>query len=154
MADRAVRAARRCLCLALQFFELLTNLPHPIPYNQLMLTRPAILLRAEEAVLLTLTVFAYQHLHYSWLLFVLLFFAPDLSMLGYLINTRIGAATYNFAHTLTLALVLLLASYVEQWHQITPLALIWVAHIAFDRLLGYGLKYPTAFKDTHLHRIS
>jgi hypothetical protein len=66
-----------------------------------MLTHPAILLRAEEAVLLILAIFAYQHLHYSWLLFALLFFAPDLSMLGYLINTRIGAATYNFAHTLT-----------------------------------------------------
>jgi hypothetical protein len=118
-----------------------------------MLTRPAILLRAEEAVLLALTIFAYQHLHYSWLLFVLLFLAPDLSMLGYLINTRIGAATYNFAHTLTLALALLLTSYVEQWRQITPLALIWVAHIAADRLLGYGLKYPTYFKDTHLQHI-
>ncbi len=118
-----------------------------------MLTRPAILLRAEEAIILTLTIFAYQHLHYSWFLFLLLFFAPDLSMLGYLINTSIGAATYNFAHTLTLALALQLASYVEQWHQITPLALIWTAHIAFDRLLGYGLKYPTFFKDTHLRHI-
>ena len=118
-----------------------------------MLTRPAILLRAEEAVLLTLTVFAYQHLQYSWLFFALLFFAPDLSMLGYLINPRIGAATYNFAHTLTLALALLLASYVGHWHQATAIALVWVAHIALDRLLGYGLKYPTAFKDTHLHHI-
>jgi hypothetical protein len=28
--------------------------------------------------------------------------------------------------------------------------LIWTAHIAMDRALGYGLKYPTAFKSTHL----
>jgi hypothetical protein len=119
-----------------------------------MLTHPAILLRVEEAIILTLTIFAYQHLHYSWLLFALLFFAPDLSMLGYLINTRIGAATYNFAHTLTLALALLLASYVEHWHQATALALIWVAHIAFDRLLGYGLKYSASFKETHLRLVA
>ncbi|WP_260737228.1 DUF4260 domain-containing protein [Tunturiibacter lichenicola] len=119
-----------------------------------MLTRPAILLRAEEAVLLTLTIFAYQHLHCSWLLFALLFLTPDLFMLGYLINTRIGAATYNFAHTLTLALALLLLSYTEHWQQATAFALIWVAHIAFDRLLGYGLKYPASFKDTHLQRIA
>jgi Domain of unknown function (DUF4260) len=119
-----------------------------------MLTRPATLLRAEEAVLLTLTIFAYQHLHYRWLLFVLLFFAPDLSMLGYLINTRVGAATYNFAHTLTLALTLLLASYTEHWQQATAFALIWIAHIAFDRLLGFGLKYPTSFKGTHLQRVT
>jgi hypothetical protein len=119
-----------------------------------MLTRPAILLRAEEAVLLTLTVFAYQHLHYSWLFFALLFFAPDLFMLGYLINTRVGAATYNFAHTLTLALAFLLVSYTEHWHQATAIALIWAAHIAFDRLLGYGLKYPDSFKGTHLQRVT
>jgi Domain of unknown function (DUF4260) len=119
-----------------------------------MLTRPAILLRAEEAVILTLTIFAYQHLHYSWLFFALLFFTPDLSMLGYLINTRVGAATYNVAHTLTLALAFLLASYTEHWHQATAFALIWVAHIAFDRLLGYGLKYPTSFKETHLRLVA
>ena len=57
-----------------------------------MLTRPAILLRAEEAVILTITIFAYQHLHYSWLLFAILFLTPDLFMLGYLANPRIGAA--------------------------------------------------------------
>jgi hypothetical protein len=118
-----------------------------------MLTQPPVLLRIEEAALLILPIVAYQHLHYSWLLFVLLFFTPDLFMLGYLINPRVGAATYNFAHTLTLALALLLASYVEHWYQATALALIWIAHIAFDRLLGYGLKYPTTFKDTHLQHI-
>jgi hypothetical protein len=119
-----------------------------------MLTRPSILLRAEEAIILTLTMFAYQHLHYSWLVFALLFFTPDLFMLGYLINTRIGAVTYNFAHTLTLALSLLLVSYVEHWQQANAFALIWVAHIAFDRLLGFGLKYPTSFKGTHIQSIA
>ena len=34
-----------------------------------------------------------------------------------------------------------------------PLALVWIAHIGFDRALGYGLKYPSAFADTHLGRI-
>jgi hypothetical protein len=119
-----------------------------------MLTRPAILLHLEEAVLLVLTVYAYQHLHYSWLLFAILFLAPDLSMLGYLINPRAGAATYNLVHTLTLPLTLLLASYLQHWQLATTLSLIWIAHIATDRLLGYGLKYPTFFKDTHLQHIS
>jgi hypothetical protein len=118
-----------------------------------MLTRPAILLRAEEAVLLTLTIFAYQHLHYSWLLFVLLFFAPDLFMLGYLLNPRVGATTYNLAHTLTLPVTLLVAGYLLHWHLAIPLAIIWVAHISFDRLLGFGLKYPTSFKGTHIQEI-
>jgi hypothetical protein len=118
-----------------------------------MLTRPSLLLHIEEAVLLLLPIFAYQHLHYSWLLFAILFLAPDLFMLGYLVNVRLGAATYNLVHTLTLPLALLLASYIEHWHKAPAIALIWIAHIAFDRLLGYGLKYPTYFKDTHLQHI-
>src|ERR1700742_4442301 len=118
-----------------------------------MLTRPPILLHLEEAVLLVLTLFAYQHLHASWLLFAILFLTPDIFMLGYILNTRIGAATYNLVHTLTLPLALLLASYIEHWPLTTAIALIWTAHIALDRLLGYGLKYPTYFKDTHLQHI-
>jgi Domain of unknown function (DUF4260) len=118
-----------------------------------MLTRPSLLLHIEEAVLLILTLFAYQHLHASWLLFSILFLTPDLFMLGYLVNTRLGAAIYNLAHTLTLPIALLLASYIQHWHLAAELALIWIAHIAFDRLLGYGLKYPTHFKDTYLQHI-
>ena len=74
-------------------------------------------------------------------------------MLGYLLNARVGAATYNLAHTLTVPLTLLLASYIQHWYLPTAIALIWTAHIAFDRLLGYGLKYPTFFKDTHIRHI-
>jgi hypothetical protein len=118
-----------------------------------MLTRPTLLLRTEEVALFILTLYAYQHLHNSWLLFAILFLTPDLFMLGYLLNVRAGARTYNLAHTLTLPLALLLASYVEHWHLASAVALIWTAHIAFDRLLGYGLKYPTHFKDTHLQHI-
>ncbi len=75
-------------------------------------------------------------------------------MLGYLINVRAGAATYNLVHTLTLPLALLLISYIQHWPLAAAIALIWTAHIAVDRLLGYGLKYPTFFKDTHLQHIS
>jgi Domain of unknown function (DUF4260) len=74
-------------------------------------------------------------------------------MLGYLVNTRLGAATYNLAHTLAFPLALLLAGYLFYWQLSLPIALIWTAHIALDRLLGFGLKYPTFFKDTHLQHI-
>jgi Domain of unknown function (DUF4260) len=119
-----------------------------------MLTRPSALLRIEKAAFLLLTLFAYQHLHYSWLLFALLFLTPDLFMLGYLASVRVGAAIYNLAHNLTLPLALLSISYLQHWHLAPAIALIWTAHIAFDRLLGYGLKYPIYFKDTHLQHIS
>jgi hypothetical protein len=118
-----------------------------------MLTRPSTLLRIEESALLLATLFVYQHLHASWLLFALLFLTPDLFMLGYLVNVRAGAAIYNLVHTLTLPLALLFLSYLQHWRLATSIALIWTAHIAFDRLLGYGLKYPTHFKDTHLQHI-
>jgi hypothetical protein len=115
-----------------------------------MLTKPSTLLRTEATFLLLLACAFYRAGHYPWWLFAVLFFAPDLFMLGYLLNAKIGAAFYNLVHTLTLPLVLLLISLVMPQPQLTPFALIWLAHIAFDRALGYGLKYPTAFKDTHL----
>ncbi|MBB5342760.1 DUF4260 domain-containing protein [Tunturibacter empetritectus] len=118
-----------------------------------MLTRPSILLRIEEASLLAAALFLYQHLHYSWLLFAILFLAPDLFMFGYLLNPRLGAATYNLVHTLWLPIALLFAGYLLQWQAAPAIALIWIAHIALDRLLGFGLKYPTFFKNTHLQHI-
>lgn len=124
-----------------------------IAYKTSMLTQPPLLLRLEEASILVATTYAYNHLHLSWLFFALLFFAPDLSMLGYLINSRLGSATYNLAHTLAWPIALLLLSRTSSHPRLTAISLIWIAHIAFDRLLGYGLKYPTFFKDTHLHHI-
>jgi hypothetical protein len=119
-----------------------------------MLTQPAPLLRIEEAVLLLATLTAYHHLHYSWLFFAILFLAPDLFMVGYLLNPRLGAATYNLVHTFTLPFALLLLGYLLHWPLAPALALIWIAHIALDRLLGFGLKYPTFFKDTHLQHLA
>ncbi len=119
-----------------------------------MLTRPAILLKLEDACLLIASVLLYQHLHFSWLVFGALLFVPDLSMLGYLINPRIGSALYNLGHTLTVPALLLLIAFLTHRSLFTMIALIWTAHIALDRALGYGLKYPAHFKDTHLQHLS
>jgi len=118
-----------------------------------MLTRPALLLRIEDGVLLILTVVLYHDLRLSWILFAVLFLAPDLFMLGYLASPRIGSALYNLGHFLVLPVMLLLFALGLDRHALMAPALIWLAHIFFDRMLGYGLKYPTAFKDTHLQRI-
>ena len=119
-----------------------------------MFTRPALLLRIEEGALLTAAVLLYAHLHFSWLLFAVLFFAPDLSMLGYLANPRTGAALYNLGHFVLAPLALLAFGCATARPLAVAIAIIWFSHIAFDRLLGYGLKYPTHFKDTHLQHIS
>lgn len=118
-----------------------------------MLTQPSLLLKLEYATLSLATILLYRHLHNSWLFFAILFLTPDLSMLGYLANPRIGAALYNLAHTLFLPLTLFLIAYPTNHPTLIAVALIWTAHITLDRLLGYGLKYPTFFKDTHLQHI-
>ena len=119
-----------------------------------MLTQPSLLLKLEEAALFLATILLYKHLHNSWLLFALLFLTPDLFMLSYLANPSTGAALYNLAHTLVLPLTLFLIAYPTNHPILIAIALIWIAHIASDRFLGYGLKYPTFFKDTHLQHLS
>ncbi len=118
-----------------------------------MLNRPAWLLHAEEACLLAAAVWLYAHLHFSWLLFAVLFLAPDLFMVGFLANPKLGSAIYNLGHWLLLPLGLFALGYATGRPVAMAVAIIWFSHIAFDRALGYGLKYPTFFKDTHLQHI-
>ena len=117
------------------------------------------LLRLEGAAVLAGSVLAYRALGGTWMEFALLFLVPDLSMAGYLLGRRIGAATYNVGHTYLASAALALsgalltgAGYGAGGGAIVfyQLALIWSAHIGFDRLLGYGLKYTHAFSATHL----
>ena len=75
-------------------------------------------------------------------------------MLGYLANVRLGANLYNIAHTVAFPVVLAGVSYTLHSEKPLVFALIWLAHIEFDRALGFGLKYPTYFKDTHLQRVN
>lgn len=114
---------------------------------------PKYLLRAEGLVVLALVVVLFWRGAYSWVLFAVLFLVPDISMLGYLINPRIGATCYNAVHSYIGAVLIALIGLVADIRICVAISLIWTAHIGFDRLLGYGLKYPTAFADTHLGRI-
>lgn len=90
---------------------------------------------------------------YGWLLLVVLILAPDLSMLGYLGGPRLGALSYDLVHTYAGPVVLGVAGVLGGYETAVQISLIWLAHIGADRLLGYGLKYPTGFKDTHLQRV-
>ncbi len=118
-----------------------------------MLTKPRWLLHLEGTSTLVLTVVLYSQGHYRWWLYAALFLTPDLFMLGYLANARVGAAIYNVAHTLAGPVMLLILGLFFSAPQVLPYALIWLSHIGFDRMLGYGLKYPTHFKDTHLQHL-
>ncbi|MGH2522285.1 MAG: DUF4260 domain-containing protein [Anaerolineales bacterium] len=117
------------------------------------LTSPGFLLRLEGSVALAFAVWLYARTGGNWLLFALLILAPDLSMLGYLAGARVGSVTYNIVHTYALPALLGVVAWQTQWPLGLSLALIWLAHIGADRLLGFGLKYPTEFKSTHLNRV-
>ena len=118
-----------------------------------MLTKPRWLLHLEGGAILGLTLYFYHSRHYPWWLFAVLFLVPDLFMLGYLRDAKWGSAAYNLVHTLTVPLLLLTGSLAAAAPQGISYALIWLAHIGFDRMLGYGLKYPTFFRDTHLQHV-
>jgi hypothetical protein len=117
------------------------------------LSFPNILLRIEGLTILLGAIALYANQGGSGLMFVLLVLAPDLAMVGYLANVHVGSYTYNAVHTYAVPALLMALALVGQWPLGVQLALIWFAHIGGDRMLGFGLKYPTEFKDTHLQRV-
>jgi Domain of unknown function (DUF4260) len=118
-----------------------------------VLTKPRWLLHLEGGCIFALALVLYGAGHFHWWLFALLFLAPDLFMLGYVANPKIGSAAYNLVHTLAGPIFLLGVAIVAPLPALEPCAVIWLAHIGMDRMLGYGLKYPTRFRDTHLQRV-
>ena len=111
---------------------------------------PVLWLRVEGLAAFLAAVAAYFALGGGWAFLLLLFLAPDLSMLGYPAGPRIGALSYNLLHSYALPLALLGAAWVSDTDLGRSVALVWIAHIGFDRMLGYGLKHASGFHDTHL----
>lgn len=116
-------------------------------------SQPRLLLHCEGGAVFAAALFAYHQLGRSWWTFLVLFLAPDLMMLGYLAGPRIGAAVYNLAHTYAIPLFLAVAADRLRSGPLAAVSVVWIAHIGFDRLLGFGLKYPTEFKATHFERL-
>jgi len=119
----------------------------------MILIRPKILLRLEGLAAFSAAIILYRKGDASWEKFFLLFLLPDLLMVGYVWGSKFGAGLYNAGHTYAVPFVLGLIAYFGHVPALIPLVLIWVAHIGFDRILGYGLKYGTGFKHTHLGRV-
>ena len=114
---------------------------------------PRILLRAEGAAVAAAAIALYFHADYPWWLLVVLALAPDLSMVGYVGGPTIGAAACDAAHTYLLPVVLAAIGVIADAGIAVQVGLIWIAHIGVDRAVGYGLKYPGEFKETHLQRV-
>jgi hypothetical protein len=107
-------------------------------------------LRAEGLAAFALSLLVYWRLGGSWWLFVALFLVPDLSMLGYLINAKVGGLAYNIVHSYLLPVSVAIVAFATNRFGVLSVVCIWTGHIGLDRVLGYGLKYSTAFKRTHL----
>jgi hypothetical protein len=108
-------------------------------------------LRLEGLAISLLALLLYARADYSWWLFAALILLPDVSFAGYLAGARVGATIYNVCHSLVGPLLLAATLLLTGLALAVPL--IWLVHIGVDRVVGYGLKYPTAFSDTHLGTI-
>jgi len=110
-------------------------------------------LRLEGLAVAVLSAVLYSRSGASWLLFAALWLVPDLSMMGYWAGSCWGARCYNIVHSYLLPIALVIAGFSLHHAVVQSIALIWCNHIGVDRLLGYGLKYPSSFGFTHLSRL-
>jgi hypothetical protein len=115
-----------------------------------VLGRPRHWLRLEAAVLLAGALIAYATTRQHWWLVPVVVLLPDLSMMGYVRGTRVGAIVYNVAHATPAPALVIGLGWWQHRPLILGLGLVWLAHIALDRLMGYGLKYDDHFQHTHL----
>ena len=111
---------------------------------------PLLLLRLEGLIWFLGSIYAFHYVGGSWWLFTMLFFVPDLSFLGYLFGTRVGALCYNAMHSNIGPLMLGFLGVLLHLPLSLLVALIWFSHVTFDRMLGFGLKYASGFTHTHL----
>ncbi len=110
------------------------------------------LLKLEEAGIFALSIYLLTliDLKFSWWVYPILYLAPDISMLGYLINNKIGAYVYNFGHHKAVAVIIGVIGFIMHQDYILLSGIILFGHSAMDRIFGYGMKYITGFKNTHL----
>ena len=108
------------------------------------------MVRFEELGLFLFSIYLYSSLPFPWWYFPLLLFAPDLSMAGYASGPRLGSVIYNIVHHRALALLLYVVGLLGALPILSLAGIILFAHSSLDRALGYGLKFPDAFTNTHL----
>lgn len=110
-------------------------------------------LKIEElSLLIAALLYIYLRNESAWW-YLALFLAPDISMLGYLINNKLGAGLYNVFHSKAIGVALSVLGYFNEMPILITIGVVIFGHSAFDRVMGYGLKYETGFKFTHLGEI-
>lgn len=118
-----------------------------------IIMKMSFVLKLEEMAVFALCMFLFSKLNFAWWWFPALLLIPDIGMLGYLINPQVGAFTYNFLHHRLLAAAMAIYALTYGNDNWKLAAIILFAHISFDRIFGYGLKYSDSFSNTHLGKI-
>lgn len=111
------------------------------------------LVRLEALFVVMVSLIVYFEQGGSWMMLLFLSLAPDITLLGYLINKQAGSIIYNLGHNYVLPMILIYTGWKISYHGLILIGLIWTFHIGIDRFLGFGLKYKTNFKDTHIQRL-
>jgi Domain of unknown function (DUF4260) len=111
------------------------------------------LLKLEEIGKLGLAYFFSIYIGADWWLFWAWILAPDLSMIGYIFNPKIGAWIYNFFHHQAVAILVGITGYLLGNWELQFTGWLLFGHSAMDRAFGYGLKFEDDFKNTHLGKI-
>lgn len=111
------------------------------------------LIQLEEVVMLGMSIYALYLLNAPLWVYALLLLGPDISMLGYVFGNKTGAVAYNLFHHKAIAVTVFLIGYINQIYWLEMAGLVLFGHSSMDRILGYGLKYFSGFKFTHLGQI-
>jgi uncharacterized protein DUF4260 len=123
------------------------------PADGIVVGTPRRWLRVEGATLVAGSLIAFSTTDQAWWLVLLTLLLPDLTMLGYLGGTRLGASLYNLGHSTPIPAAIVGIAWWQHTSLVVALGLVWLAHIGLDRLIGYGLKYGDHFQHTHLGRL-
>ena len=111
------------------------------------------ILKTEEGLLFLASLYLFHTLGFSWTWYFVFILVPDLSMLGYLANPKLGAYLYNFVHHKGLAIILFLSGTIFQVTELQFAGVLLFSHSSMDRIFGYGLKFTDSFHNTHLGKI-
>ncbi len=108
------------------------------------------LIKLEEAAMFGLSIYLFSLLGLPWWWFPLLILVPDIGMIGYVVNSKVGAITYNLTHHRLVAIVVLLVGFYHGSVWVEMAGIVLFGHAAMDRVFGYGLKFSDSFHHTHL----
>lgn len=111
------------------------------------------LLKFEDAAEWIFSIFLFSRLTFAWWWYPALILVPDLSMIGYVVNTKVGAVLYNLVHHKAVGITIGIIGFLISNEALILTGLILFGHSCMDRVFGYGLKFGDSFQHTHLGSI-